>query len=287
MTAPERKKVTITTLRNKKNKGDKTVFITAYDFPFAKLADEAGVDMILVGDSLGMTVLGHETTLPVTMEDMIRHSQAVRRAVKYAFIVGDMPFMSYQTSDRDAVINAGRFIAEAGCDCVKLEGGRRVASRVRAIVDAGILVMGHLGLTPQNALQVGGYRVQGKDIQGFKDLLDDALALQEAGISSLLLEGIPNRVAGLIARQLTIPVYGIGAGRELDGQLIIMHDILGLFDRFVPKFVKKYASLGELARNAMKAYADDVRTVSFPSDEQFYDIPADNLKEIEAFMLKN
>lgn len=276
-----RKKVNLNTVLAKKRKGEKLVFLTAYDYCFAKLADAAGVDMILVGDSLGMTLLGHESTLPVTMDDMIRHSQAVRRGCEYAYLVGDMPFLSYQTDDRDAVLNAGRFIAEAGCDAIKLEGGKRVASRVRAIVNAGMVVMGHLGLTPQNALQFGGWRVQGKTVESYEAILEDALALQEAGISFLLLEGVPNQVAGLISRKLTIPVYGIGAGRELDGQLLIVHDILGMYDRFTPKFVKKYCDAGKLIRDSIETYANEVRQGQFPQDEHFYEISNEQLVEIQ------
>jgi 3-methyl-2-oxobutanoate hydroxymethyltransferase len=276
----QRRKVTISTLRQMKAKGETAVFLTAYDYPFALMADQAGVDMILVGDSLGMTVLGHETTLPVTMDDMIRHSQAVTRAVTYAFVVGDMPFMSYQPSDEVAIANGGRFLAEAGCDCVKLEGGRRMAGRVRAMVDAGLLVMGHLGLTPQNAHQVGGYRVQGKTLEGFRDLMDDALALEEAGACSILLEGIPDPVGSLVAERLSIPIYGIGAGSGMDGQLLIMHDVLGLFDRFTPKFVKRYAEIGEVVREAFSAYASDVRSGRFPGPDQFYPIDPDELDQI-------
>src|SRR3989344_401337 len=276
----ERKKVNISTLVAKKKKDEKAVFITAYDYPFSYLADQAGIDMILIGDSLGMTTLGHETTLPVTMEDMIRHSQAVKRGSKYAFLIGDMPFMSYQPSDRDAILNAGRFISEAGCDAVKLEGGRRVKDRVRAIVDAGIIVMGHLGLTPQNAAQMGGFRVQGKTVDQFEELLQDALALQEAGAALLLLEALPSEVASLIRARLSIPVYGIGAGGHMDGQLLIIHDLLGLFHQFTPKFVKKYASLGDDALQALQEYVSDVRSKKFPSPEHDYEINSEALEQI-------
>lgn len=279
-----RKKVTISTLKQMKAKGETAVFLTAYDYPFALMADQAGVDMILVGDSLGMTVLGHETTLPVTMDDMIRHSQAVTRAVEFAFVVGDMPFMSYQPSDEIAVTNGGRFISEAGCDCVKLEGGRRMAGRVRAMVDAGLLVMGHLGLTPQNAHQVGGYRVQGKTLEGFKELLQDALALEQAGACSILLEGIPDPIGSLIAQRLSIPIYGIGAGSGMDGQLLIMHDVLGMFDRFTPKFVKRYADVGRVVREAFAAYASEVRSGAFPAAEQFYPVDPDEVEQIRRFL---
>lgn len=272
MTTRERRKINILTLRNMKAREQKAVYLTAYDYPLALLADRAGVDMILVGDSLGMTTLGHTTTLPVTMEEMISHAKAVRRAVQYAFLIGDMPFMSYQPSDRDAVLNAGRFIAEAGCDAVKLEGGRRVASRVRAMVDAGIVVQGHLGLTPQNMSQLGGYRVQGKTESAYEELLEDALALQDAGAASILLEAMPRETAGAIRDHLDIPAYGIGAGDMVDGQLVIIHDILGLFEQFKPKFIKRYLEGGTLIADALRQYAEDVRSSAFPGPEQFYDI---------------
>lgn len=266
----KQKKLDLVRLRKMKAEKEKVVFITAYDYPFANLADQAGVDMILVGDSLGMTVLGHTTTLPVTMDDMISHCQAVNRAVRTAYVVGDMPYMSYQPSDRDAILNAGRFIADAGCDAVKCEGGRRVASRVKAMVDSGITVMGHLGLTPQNMGQLGGFRVQGKTFESYKVLLDDAIALEEAGASFLLLEAMPPEVASKIRSQLSIPVYGIGAGSDLDGQLVIMHDMIGMFDQFKPKFVKQYCNAGNLIKTAITEYCADVRNNLFPQEEHFY-----------------
>ncbi|MBI2888231.1 MAG: 3-methyl-2-oxobutanoate hydroxymethyltransferase [Chloroflexi bacterium] len=275
-----RKKVTIMTLRGMKQRGEKAVYLTAYDYPLALLADRAGVDIILVGDSLAMTTLGYKTTLPVTMDEMISHAKAVVRAVQYAFVIGDMPYMSYQPSDRDAVLNAGRFIAEAGCDAVKLEGGARVASRIRAIVDAGIVVQGHLGLTPQNMGQLGGYRVQGRTQHGFEVLLADALAIQEAGVSSLLLEAMPPETAAAIKERLDIPVYGIGAGDKTDGQLVIIHDMLGLFEQFTPKFVKRYLNGGELICNAIQEYCGDVRAGRFPSPEHFYDIAGSEAEKI-------
>lgn len=267
---PERKKVNVLTLKSMKERGEKVVYLTSYDYPFALLTDRAGVDMILVGDSLAMTVLGHSTTLPVTMDEMISHAKAVTRAVKRAFVIGDMPYMSYQPSDRDAVLNAGRFIAEGSCDAVKLEGGRRVASRVKALVEAGILVQGHLGLTPQNMAQLGGYRVQGKTQKSYEMLLEDALALQEAGAFSLLLEGMPSPTAQAIKEKLSIPVYGIGAGDQMDGQLLIIHDVLGLFEQFTPKFVKRYLEGGTLIAQALERYCQDVRTGEFPKAEHFY-----------------
>lgn len=283
-TSSSRKKINLFNLKEMKKKGDKAVFITAYDYPLASLVDQAGVDIVLVGDSLGMTVLGHKTTLPVTMSDMISHSQAVSRAVNYAYIIGDMPFMSYQPSDRDAVINASRFIAEANCDAVKCEGGRRVVSRVKAMVDAGITVMGHLGLTPQNMGQLGGFRVQGKTLEGYKALVEDAIALEQAGISFLLLEAMPSEVAGEICKHLSIPVYGIGAGDQLDGQLVIIHDIIGLFDQFKPKFVEQYCDASSLIRNAIERYCHEVRKGLFPQEKHFYTANLEELDKIRDYV---
>lgn len=276
----ERKKVSLLTLQSMRTAGEKAVYLTAYDYPFALLADRAGVDMVLVGDSLAMTTLGYTTTLPVTMDEMISHAKAVARAIKRAFLIGDMPYMSYQPSDRDAVLNAGRFISEAGCEAVKLEGGKRIASRVRALVDAGVVVQGHLGLTPQNMSQLGGYRVQGKTLASFERLLEDALALEEAGASSLLLEAMPCEPAAMIKEQLSIPVYGIGAGDKLDGQLVIIHDILGLFEQFTPKFVKRYVEGGKLIGDAVRRYCEDVRTGTFPDSSHFYEIDPAQLQLI-------
>lgn len=277
----ERKKVNVLTLRKMKAEGKTAVYITAYDYPLALLADRAGVDMILIGDSLGMTTLGYKTTLPVTMEDMICHASAVTRAAKHAFIIGDMPYMSYQPSDRDAVINAGRFISEAGCDAIKCEGGRRIASRVKAITDAGILVQGHLGLTPQNMGQLGGYRVQGKTKESYDALLEDALALEKAGAFSILLEAMPSETAEKIKRHLKIPVYGIGAGDKMDGQLVIMHDAIGLFEEFKPKFVKRYCEAGQLIEKSLVQYTEDVRSGKFPAREHFYEITNEELQKIK------
>lgn len=275
----ERKKITVLTLRKMKEENRKATYITSYDYPFAFIADRVGLDMILVGDSLGMTTLGYKTTLPVTMEDMIRHASAVRRAVKYAFVIGDMPYMSYQPSDRDAIINASRFISEAGCDAVKCEGGRRVASRVKAMVDAGILVQGHIGLTPQNMAQLGGYKVQGRTKEGYEELLKDALALQEAGAFSILLEAMPSETAEKIKKRLKIPVYGIGAGDKVDGQLVIIHDLVGLFEEFKPKFVKRYCEAGKMIENALLQYCREVRSGTFPSKEHFYELSKEEAKK--------
>lgn len=253
-----------------KEEGEMASWVTAYDYPMALIADRAGVDMILVGDSLGMTTLGYKTTLPVTMDDMIHHTKAVMRANPYAFVIGDMPYMSYQISNEEAVRNAGRFIAETGCDSIKLEGGRRVAERVKAINNAGILVMGHLGLTPQNMGQLGGFRVQGKTDEATKIIVEDAIALEEAGCTTLLLEGMPPHVAEAVRNNLTIPVYGIGAGDKVDGQLLIIHDMIGMFDQFMPKFAKQYCNAGKLIEGGIKQYIKEVKTKQFPKKEHFY-----------------
>ena len=255
-----------------KQAGDLAAWITAYDFPTASFAEAAGMDMILVGDSLGMVVLGYEGTVPVTMEDCIRHSQAVRRGAPNTFCIGDMPFLSYQVSNEDAVINAGRFLKEADMDAVKLEGGRRVTGRIRAITDAGIQVMGHIGLTPQSSGQLGGFKAQGRDPDSARELIKDALAVQEAGAYALLLEAVPPELTEYIWKKLDIPVYSIGAGAPCDGQLIICGDMLGLFQAFTPKFVKKYANVAEIEIAAFKEYIADVKQGVFPADEHVYHI---------------
>ena len=255
-----------------KQAGDLAAWITAYDFPTASFAEAAGMDMILVGDSLGMVVLGYEGTVPVTMEDCIRHSQAVRRGAPNTFCIGDMHFLSYQVSNEDAVLNAGRFLKEADMDAVKLEGGRRVTGRIRAITDAGIQVMGHIGLTPQSSGQLGGFKAQGRDPDSARELIKDALAVQEAGAYALLLEAVPPELTEYIWKKLDIPVYSIGAGAPCDGQLIICGDMLGLFQAFTPKFVKKYANVAEIEIAAFKEYIADVKQGVFPADEHVYHI---------------
>ncbi len=265
--AAPRKKVTTATFRQKKERGEPITMLTAYDYPTALAQDQAGIDSILVGDSLGMVVLGYENTLPVTMEDMLHHARAVARGARYALLIGDMPFMSYQASTEDAVRNAGRFLQEAGMEAVKLEGGRERADTVRAIAQAGIPVMGHLGLTPQSINQFGGFRAQGKTATAARRLVEDALLLEEAGCFSIVLESVPARLAQLISQKLSIPTIGIGAGVGCDGQVLVSHDILGLFDRFTPRFVKKYADLhGEMQR-AFTDYIADVQQRSFPAAE--------------------
>jgi 3-methyl-2-oxobutanoate hydroxymethyltransferase len=264
---PTRKKVTTTSLRAKKARGEPITMLTAYDFPTAQAIDRAGIDAILVGDSLGMVVLGYDTTLPVTMEDMLHHCKAVARGATTAHLVGDMPFMSYQVSEAEAVRNAGRFLQEAGMDAIKLEGGRAMVGTISAIIAAGIPVMGHIGLTPQSVHQLGGFKTQGKSAEAARELVADAHALEAAGCYALVLEAIPDRLAELISQRLTIPTIGIGAGSGSDGQVLVTHDMLGLYDRFTPKFVKQYATLhAEMAR-AFAAYRDDVTTHQFPAAE--------------------
>ena len=262
-----RKKVTTLTLRQKKERGEIISMLTAYDYPTAIAMDRAGVDAILVGDSLAMVVLGYENTLPVTMEEMLHHSRAVARGAKSALLVGDMPFMSYQVSVEEAVRNAGRFLQQGGMDAVKLEGGRERADAIRAITGAGIPVMGHLGLTPQSINQLGGFRAQGKTAVAAKRLVEDALLLEEAGCFSIVLESVPSRLAELISKRFSIPTIGIGAGAGCDGQVLVTHDVLGLFDRFTPKFVKKYADFHGAMQKVFADYIEDVETQRFPAQE--------------------
>ncbi|MBC7115109.1 MAG: 3-methyl-2-oxobutanoate hydroxymethyltransferase [Archaeoglobi archaeon] len=262
----ERKKVTVRDLLRKKEKGEKIVWVVLYDWVTASLADEAGVDMILVGDSMGMTVYGYPNTYSVTMDMMVTHVEAVARGAKYAFIVGDMPFMSYQSSNEEAVKNAGRLMS-AGADAVKLEGGAEMAERVRAIVDAGVPVIGHLGLTPQKASLLGGFVVQGRDAESAKRIIEDAKALEEAGAIGVLLENVPAEVAKEVSRRVSILTFSIGGGVETDGQLLLSHDILGLTLGVRPKFAKQYANLASEILEAFRKYCEDVRTMRYPSEE--------------------
>ena len=266
----DRKKVTIPSLHAKKQHGEPITMITAYDYPGAQVVDEAGVDLILVGDSLGMVVLGYDSTVPVTMEEMIIHTAAVKRGTRYAHIVGDMPFLSYQADAHEAVRNAGRFLKEGGADSVKLEGGAAMAPIVKAIVDAGIAVMGHIGLTPQSASKLGGYRVQGKTASAAQQLLEDALALQVAGAYAIVLETTPDRVSEFVSKQLAIPTIGIGAGAGCDGQVLVFHDLLGYFDRFSPKHNKRYANIRPVIVDAVKQYVDEVHTHAFPTADNSF-----------------
>jgi 3-methyl-2-oxobutanoate hydroxymethyltransferase len=263
-------KVTIRTLRRMKQQGAKITMLTAYDYPMARAVDDAGIDVILVGDSLGMVVLGYPTTLPVTMEEMVHHCRAAARGVSRAFLVGDLPFMSYQVSREDALRNAGRLVKEGGAEAVKLEGGREVLESVNAMVAAGIPVMGHLGLTPQAYHQMGGYRVQARSAEEADRLLKDAAALEKAGIFSLVLEGIPAEVARRVTEALAVPTIGIGAGPSCDGQVLVSHDMLGLQDDLSPKFVKRYAEGRQLFLEAIGRYRDEVRSGAFPGTEHSY-----------------
>jgi 3-methyl-2-oxobutanoate hydroxymethyltransferase len=255
--------------------------LTAYDFAIGSFVDQSGIDMILVGDSGGMVVLGYDSTVPVTMEEMIHFSKAVRRGVRYAYLVGDMPFMSYNISKEEAIRNAGRFLKEAGCDAVKLEGGLEVVETVRSIVLAGIPVMAHIGLTPQTAGQLGGFKVQGKDAASAQRLLDSALALEEAGANSIVMECIPDKLAGLISKSLKIPTIGIGAGPECDGQVLVTNDLLGMFERFTPKFVKRYIKLFPMIKEAVEAYRKDVEAGKFPGPKHSFVMEAKELSRIK------
>ncbi len=277
MPADSKTKNTILTLRRLKKSKRKACFVTAYDYPQALLCDKAGVDGILVGDSAGMTTHGYKTTIPVTMDEMINHCEAVSRGAKDAFLIGDMPFMSYQPSNQIAIENAGRFTV-AGMDCVKVEGA--MIERVKAISSSGIMVMSHLGLTPHTRAKLGGYRVQGKTAKSAEVILDQALRLQDAGCSFLLLEAMPTEPAGMIAEKLDIPVYGIGGGNKVDGQLVIFHDLVGLFWEFKSKFVKRYCEAGQIIQSALEDYKKDVRDEKFPAKENFYEIKEEELEKL-------
>ncbi len=263
-------RITILDFWKKKKEGQKITMLTAYDYTFAKIVDESGIDAILVGDSLGMVVQGLENTLPVTMEEMLYHTKMVSRASRRAMIVADMPYMSYQISIEDAVRNGGRFLKEAGAQALKLEGGREVAEKIEAMTKAEIPVMAHIGLTPQAIHRMGGYKIQGKTEETANRLIEDARILQEAGAFSIVLEAIPASLAERITKELSIPTIGIGAGVHCDGQVLVLHDIIGLFDRFVPKFVKRYANLKEDILKALKEYKEDVETGKFPSEEHSF-----------------
>jgi 3-methyl-2-oxobutanoate hydroxymethyltransferase len=258
--------VTLTTLYKMKEKGEKIVALTAYDYPFAKIVNDSGVHMILVGDSVGMVVQGKSSTLPVTMDEMIYHTCIVSKAAGNAMIVGDMPFMSYQTSIKDAITNAGRFLKEAGAAAIKLEGGRAVSETIKAISGAGIPVQAHIGLTPQSVHQMGGYKVQRNEEQ----LMADALEIESAGAFSVVLEGIPSEISEKITKALAIPTIGIGAGPHCDGQILVLHDLLGLNDRHLPKFVKQYANLLDDAKTGIKQYVEEVQAGKFPAKKHCY-----------------
>jgi 3-methyl-2-oxobutanoate hydroxymethyltransferase len=267
------RKITTLAFRQKKERGEPIAVLTGYDYPTALALDQSGIDAILVGDSLGMVILGYENTLPVTMDEMLHHCRAVARGARAALLIGDMPFMSYQVSTEEAILNAGRFLQQGGMQAVKLEGGRERLNAIRSILEAGIPVMGHLGLTPQSVNLLGGFRPQGRTAVTAERLLEDALLLEEAGCFSLVLESVPARLAVMISKRLTIPTIGIGAGAGCDGQVLVTHDLLGLFDRFTPKFVRKYSNLHTELQRAFTAYIADVQGRTFPAQEHTIEMP--------------
>ncbi len=271
----ERKKVTISDFMKKKEKGEKISMMTAYDYPTASLVDQAGIDAILVGDSLAMVVLGYDGTVPVTMDEMLHHCKAVVRGSDHSFVIGDMPFMSYQVSPEKAVANAGRFIKEAGCAAVKLEGGTEMTPVVKAIVTAGIPVCAHIGLTPQTATKLSGFKVQGKDAEGARELVESARELEKAGAFMIVLECIPDVVSARITETLNIPTIGIGAGKDCDGQVLVYHDLVGLFERFTPKMVKQYINLAPMVREALVQYRKEVEGGVFPGPEHRFSMKAE------------
>ncbi len=273
-------KNTTVTFKNKKTDGEKITMLTAYDYTTAKLEDEAGVDSILVGDSLGMVIMGYDSTLSVTMEDMIHHSKIVARGAKNALVVTDMPFMSYQTSVYDAVVNAGRLIKEGHADAVKLEGGVKFEEHIRKIVDASIPVVGHIGMTPQSVNAFGGFKVQGKNIDDAKRIIDDAKAVERAGAFAVVLECVPTPLATYITEILSIPTIGIGAGNGCDGQVLVYQDMLGMYSDFTPKFVKKYGELGESMKNCFKEYCSEVKNGTFPKEENSFKMSEEVMKQI-------
>jgi len=275
-----RNKVTVQDVQQAREDGRKLVMVTAYDYPFGLMADQAGVDIVLVGDSLGMVVMGLDGTVEVTMEHMIHHIRAVVQGCKNPMVVGDMPFMSYNTGIRDAIINAGRLMKEGGCDVVKLEGGVDFAPTVKAIVKAGIPVQGHIGLTPQTASALGGFKMQGKDVAAARKIIDDAKALEDAGVFSIILEAVPAPLGKLVTQAVRVPVIGIGAGPDVNGQVLVTHDMIGLFDKFVPKFVKQYANIRETIIEAIGEYKKEVREMKFPGTEHSFKMPAETLEQL-------
>lgn len=279
-------RVTTVTLREMKKRGEKIAMLTAYDYPTARILDESGIEVLLVGDSLGMVVLGYPTTIPVTMEEMLHHTKAVSRGTKRALVVGDMPFMSYQASIEEALRNAGRFLKEGDVQAVKLEGGREVLEVTSALVRSGIPVMSHIGLTPQHIHRFGGFKVQGKTASAAAALLDDAIALEEAGAFALVLEGIPSQVAKVITERVGIPTIGIGAGPFCDGQVLVTHDLLGLFNDFAPKFLKRYANLKEAMTAAFQQYRNEVKEGKFPAPEHAYGLDPAEARALESLLEK-
>ena len=280
------KKVTVLDVQQAKEENRKLTMMTAYDYPFGLLADEAGIDIVLVGDSLGMVVMGLEGTVEVNMEHMIHHIRAVARGCKNPFIVGDMPFMSYNTSIRDAIMNAGRLLKEGGCESIKLEGGVDFAPTIEAIVKAGIPVQGHIGLTPQTASALGGFKMQGRDAAAAKQIIDDAKALEDAGVFSMILEAVPAPLGKLVAEAVKVPVIGIGAGPDVDGQVLVTHDMIGLFDKFVPKFVKQYTNTRKVILEALSEYKQEVMDVKFPAPEHSFKMPAEALEQLKKLIEK-
>jgi 3-methyl-2-oxobutanoate hydroxymethyltransferase len=281
------KKVTVHTLIEKKKAKQPITWLTAYDFPMAQFEEKAGIDIILVGDSIGMTTFGFTSTLPVTMDLLIPHTQAVRKGAPNVFLIGDMPYMTYQVCPKEAVRNAGRFMAECGCDAIKLEGGREVLDTIQAILRATVPVVGHLGLTPQSIAMLGGFKAQGRDAAAAMRLIEDARLLEEAGVSMILLEAVPPEVAKIVTERAQIPIVGIGAGPHVDGQCLIVHDMLGMFEAFTPKFVKKYAKIGEQIVSALKEFTADVARGGFPSPEHCYKMPEAELNKLEQLLKKN
>ena len=279
-----RAKITAITLLEKKQRREPITVLTAYDYPSARLLDEAGIDMVLVGDSLGMVMLGYENTLPVTMAEMLHHTRAVRRGVKRSFLVADMPFASFHISMRDTVRNATRFVKEAGAEAVKIEGGEKRARLIERLVEAEVPVVGHIGLTPQSLHAMGGYKVQGKTLAAVEQLMRDALAVERAGACCIVLEGIPREVAAMITRELEIPTIGIGAGPDCDGQVLVYHDLLGLTFAPPAKFVRRYADLGAVIANALTAYKEDVKSGAYPSDAESYHLPKETLAALQTIL---
>jgi len=273
-------KVTVLDVQQAKKEGRKLVMCTAYDYPFGLMADEAGMDMVLVGDSLGMVVMGLDGTVEVTMEHMIHHIKAVVRGCKGPLIVGDMPFMSYNTSVREAIQNAGRLMKEGGCEAIKLEGGVDFALTIQAIVKAGVPVQGHIGLTPQTASALGGFKMQGRDALAAKRIVEDAKALEDAGVFSMILEAVPAALGQLVAEAVKVPVIGIGAGPDVDGQVLVTYDMIGLFEKFVPKFVKQYTQIRKTVLEALKEYKEDVVAVTFPGPEHSFKMPDEALEQL-------
>ena len=277
---------TVLDFREMKRKGDKITFLTAYDFPMASFCEKAGMDMILVGDSAAMVVHGLPGTVPITMDQMIQHSQAVRRGAPATFVIGDMPFLSYQVSRENAIVNAGRFFKEASVDGIKLEGGRRVIKQIEGIVESGMPVMGHIGLTPQSSGQLGGFRAQGRTADAAMELIKDALAVEATGAFALLVEAVPPEVGRIITDRLSIPVLSIGAGMYTDGQLLIIGDMLGYFEAFTPKFVKKYANLAEIIEKAMREFGEDVKSNKFPEEKHCYRMLDGEYEKLQALLRK-